>query len=127
MRTAFNDKDGDMCLYDVASENDVYFDDTTRERTDDEHTTTKPMLALKSRFVDKAFLFAFTDHVRNAAWIPNPCAHDLFTGARLEGCCELRLTRMSNIAYCAPLRDNIMTAVKEDTYLVNNEGAYPNA
>lgn len=123
----FNDRDGDMCLYDVDSPTDVYSDDATNTGDDNEHATTKPMLELKSRFVDKAFVASFTDRAREAAWVPNPCAYDLFTGARMRNGCELRLTRKSNIAYCAPLRDDAMTAVKEDTYLMNNSGMYPNA
>lgn len=123
----FNDRERDMCLYGVTSASDVYTDETAGANSDDsEHRTTKPMIALNSRFVDKRFLSAFTDRARDGSWVPNPCEYDLFTGARLDGACELRLTRRLNIAYCAPLRDNVMTAVKEDTYLTNNLGAYPN-
>lgn len=122
-----NDRDRDLCLYNVASESDVYFDAAANDSNDGEYHTAKPMLALRSRFVDRRFVSLFTDRVRDTAWVPNPCAYDLFTGIRLESGCELRLTKKSNIAYCAPLRDNIMTAVKEDTYLINNLGTYPNA
>lgn len=124
----FNDRDRDMCLYDVPDETDVYVGDTgADDATDGERYTTKPILSLRSRFVDERFVSSFTDRVRETAWVPNPCAYDLFTGSRLDGGCQLRLTRKTNVAYCAPIRDNIMTAVKEDSYLVNNRGAYPNA
>lgn len=123
----FNDRDKDMCLYDVdsAAESEVYKDDG--DASAGEIRTIKPMLYVKSQFVDGKFQTMFTDRVRDSAWVPNPCAFDSFTGARLNGECELRKTQRSNIAYCAPMKDNIMTAVMDDTYLVNNNGRYPNA
>lgn len=120
----FNDRKGGMCIYDPIAEEDVYSDHDTGKT--DEHNTVKGYLALNCRFVDKQFLASFTDAVRLTARVPNPCDHDLFTGDRLNGECELRMTNDTKTAYCAPLRDNIMTAVKEDTYLTNNAGKFPN-
>lgn len=121
------DRDRDMCLYNVDSESLVYSGHEEAERDRSDYRTVKPMLSVKSGFVEAGYVAAFTDRVRNTAWVPNPCAFDLFTGAVLGDDCELRLTRKSNIAYCAPTKDNIMTAVKEDSYLAGNGGRYPNA
>lgn len=127
----FNDRDSDMCIYDMDhSDSEVYSTGNEDESGTDSGTdlrTTKPMLSLASRFVNTEYISMFTDRVRNTALVPNPCAFDLFTGSLLNGDCELRLTRKSKTAYCAPTKDNIMTAVKEDTYLMNNQNRYPNA
>lgn len=122
----FNDRERDMCVYGVESDSEVYTDTADTDDASDRRTTSS-MLAVGSAFVDPKFYSSFTDRVRNTAWVPNPCSYDTITGSRLYGDCELRLTRKSNVAYCAPLRDNAMTAVKEDSYLVNNGGKYPNA
>ncbi|KAG8314661.1 hypothetical protein J6590_087499 [Homalodisca vitripennis] len=123
----FNERERDMCVYDVKSEYDVYNDDEHADDTVADHRTTKTMLSVRSRFVDTRFFSMFVDRVRDTAWIPNPCSFDLFTGADLQGGCELRMTRKSNTAYCAPLQDNFMTAIKDDSYLANNSGQFPNA
>lgn len=127
----FNDRDRNMGIYDV---DDSYLEVYNTKEVDESGTnttadlrTTKPMLSLASPFVNTEYIAMFTDRVRDTALVPNPCAFDLFTGSRLNGDCELRMTNKSKVAYCAPTKDNIMTAVKEDTYLVNNKNRYPNA
>jgi len=122
----FNDRDGDMCLYGVSGSESEGEDDEMACPGQDLRST-KPMLSLNSPFIDKMYRPMFTDRVRDTARVPNPCAFDTFSGVRLNGECELRMTRSSKIAYCAPMKDNAMTAVAEDTYLSNNQGKYPNA
>lgn len=127
----FNDRERDMCIYETNGESNVYLGESGpvagTDHTTTDFRTTKPMLSVKSSFVDGEYMSAFTDRARATAWIPNPCAYDAITGASLYGDCELRMTRKSNTAYCAPTKDSVMTAIKDDSYLSNNRGSFPNA
>lgn len=103
---------------------------------DDLYTNSFPhKISLNHPGIDKSFSNQFT--FKDKRHVINPCKIDAFTGEEIDEselvrisddkrAKEMGYTQNTNIWYCKPMANNIMTVLYESDFLTGNNGQYAN-